>query len=533
MNTGDPSESNPEEGSPTERTSLMSGNQAFGSDNPPVRSYRSSASDSPTMPEANVNTNANDEAAVVDSTNSNQNSRQEPARTENTPGSNDDDELVYGAKHVIMLFVPVTICMLFVVVTISSVKFYTQESNVYFAYTPFQDQNVNTGTKVWQSAANAIIVLCIIAFMTIVLLVLYIKRFYKVIHVWLIASSVLLLFFFSYMYLETALRAYNAPLDYITASIIVWNFGVGGLFCIHWKGPLILQQAYLIMISGLVALVFIKYMPDWTAWAVLGVLVFWDLVAVLCPKGPLRVLVETAQARNEPIFPALIYSSAMVWTVTMADDGGSKKKQKQQKKDESDDDGGFKERVANGISRNSLEDSGAARNAFQALGDMSQEEPRQGGPEGAVGGVASNVSNVSVKTGKKKKQRARPAAGGEPQGATSEPGQRQARTAASRAPNNETEEDEEERGIKLGLGDFIFYSVLAGKASSYGDWNTTIACFVSILIGLCCTLLLLAISRKALPALPISLTFGLVFNFATSALVQPFMDRLNSEQVYI
>jgi len=283
------------------------------------------------------------------------------------------------------------------------------------------------------------------------------------------------------------------------------------MICIHMSGPLLLQQAYLIFISALMALIFIKYLPEWTTWVVLGVISIWDLVAVLAPKGPLRVLVETAQERNEPIFPALIYSSTVMYTVINTADSGDTGTRPAADANRTGEPGPRKTQAQQSVApntegRTSTEDVAAGfTSSWREDGEARAERRRD-----VVVNYGSSGNSAPT------------AARGHGSGSVGE-----------NSGTNLIDEEEEERGVKLGLGDFIFYSVLVGKASSYGDWNTTLACFVAILIGLCLTLLLLAIFKKALPALPISITFGLIFYFATREIITPFTDVLASQQVFL
>ena len=75
--------------------------------------------------------------------------------------------------------------------------------------------------------------------------------------------------------------------------------------------------------------------------------------------------------------------------------------------------------------------------------------------------------------------------------------------------------------VKLGLGDFIFYSVLVGRAAMY-DSLTMFCSYFAIVAGLGITFLLLALHQRALPALPFSIALGVAFYF----LARAFMEQM-------
>ena len=251
-----------------------------------------------------------------------------------------------------------------------------------------EDDTDSGGQKFGGALLNALVFVGVILVTTVIFVILFKYRCMKAIYGWLCTATVMLLGFFGGLSVYAMLTYYDLPLDWVSLVFLLWNWSISGVISIFWKGPLRLQQVYLVAVSAITAAMLTR-LPEWTAWLLLAAVAIYDLFAVLTPKGPLKVLVETAQERKEPI-PGLVYT----------------------------------------------------------------------------------------------------------------------------APD-----------IKLGLGDFIFYSILVARGALTGDAMTVVTTAVAVLSGLSMTLLLLGIFRKALPALPISIALGIVYYFYTRAVIGPYSDE--------
>ncbi|KAL0477438.1 presenilin [Acrasis kona] len=315
----------------------------------------------------------------------------------------DNDESEEGittrySENIISLLKPVSIAMIIVIWAVHTLSPILNSSGVPVssAVMVYTESESDSGwLKLGGALLNALIVVAMVCVITVILVLLFVYNCYKIIYGWLITSSAVLLFTMGWLWLEFTLRAYSLTIDYFSYFFLLYNFTILGVVSIFWQAPTIFTQAYLIVVSCMTGW-WLTRLPEWTTWAILAAVAIYDVIAVLTPKGPLKLLVETAEKRKVPI-PGLIYES---------------------------------------------------------------------------------------------------------------------------------------KKFKLGLGDFVFYSVLVGRASMF-DSVTMFACFVCILTGLCLTLFCLGIFKKALPALPISIALGLIFYFVTRFGVTPYITNNSIQQINV
>ncbi|CAH8356018.1 unnamed protein product [Eruca vesicaria subsp. sativa] len=422
--------------------------------------------------------------------------------------------------EIIGVMAPVSICMFLVVLLTYSLSV-TSDTQIRTAANLIYIENPSDSAtvKLEGSLENAIVFVVLVAAVTFVLVLLFYYNFTNFLKHYMRFSAFFVLGTMGGAIFLSIIQHFSIPVDSITCSILLFNFTILGTLSVFSEGmPIVLRQCYMVVMGIVVAAWFTK-LPEWTTWFILVALALYDLVAVLAPGGPLKLLVELASTRDEEL-PAMVYEARPTVSSHRGRNGG----------------GGSSLRVlvgGGGGGGGGVSDSGSVE--LQAVGNHNANldynavavmDIDSGDGNGNRDGVVR-----SPLTGNARERHF-----ASPLSSEHSAVNRESVAEEEMSPlvelmgwgdNREEARDLEEsdnidRGIKLGLGDFIFYSVLVGRAAMY-DLMTVYACYLAIISGLGCTLILLSVYNKALPALPISIMLGVVFYFLTRLLMEPFV----------
>ncbi|CEP19741.1 hypothetical protein [Parasitella parasitica] len=346
------------------------------------------------------------------------------------------ETIQFYVQQLTLLFYPLVLtfaltCWIEMTLNIDNSQIRQAWNNPLMVYDELQSDSV--GIRLGGSVLNAIIVVCGITLMTFMFVLCFKYRLYKFIFFWLGLSVLSILGVTASTLWIEMMNVYNMPMDYLTMLFCTWNVAVVGVVAIFWKSPLWVQQIYLILVSAATSISVLR-MPPWTTWTVLIAVAIYDLFAVLCPGGPLKLLITMAEERQENI-PALLYSAGMASFDT-----------------ENDFIGGYQTQESSHDTRyhNKWSPFASKNKGYHPINNDQDDD----NPTGSM--VLNDLSRHPSSS------------------------RNSGRDIEQTDNIEEGEEDDEMNAIKLGLGDFIFYSVLVGKAAKT-DAVTLCLCIIAIL----------------------------------------------------
>ncbi|KAF9576354.1 Presenilin-1 [Mortierella alpina] len=374
---------------------------------------------------------------------------------------------------------PVVVCIVLSIVWVKISLGGSDYRPTQSSYTVYKETPTSTVSQnILGSLANAGIIIGQIVIVTIIIVVLFKRGHIKVLIGFFMVVVAMLLGFMGYILVLNLIQVMRIPLDYVTMVFALWNFSVVGLISVFWKGPMWLQQVYLTVMSSLMAFS-LTGLAEWTTWMLLALLVVWDLIAVLCPFGPLKILVESSRNQNQEV-PALLYTVNAVWFMAsppnaiLNRDANGTKEVTESEELRLDEDIHTRSAFNGGHSRATGRDGGASISSSR----NSDLEPSFNIADGMSGrsstvalvpspGNMSTEDRDNIEMRERTSPRSRLDDGAEGrristrQGRTSEGGRS---VDGGTQHGDEDDEDDDGGGLKLGLGDFVFYSVLIARA---------------------------------------------------------------------
>nr|CCA17900.1 presenilinlike protein putative [Albugo laibachii Nc14] len=431
----------------------------------------------------------------------------DPDREYDAPTSHPEELATYeDFQHAIGSFyavvAPVTLTM--ILASLFSIEIVDpttaqQVANTYLVYKPQKASTETNGMKIEEALINAVVIVSFFLVATFGIVFCYKFRCTNILIVYMMASSVMLLGFLGGHLLLLTLTQVGIMVDAPSFLFLGYNFAVAGVLSIFYQKGLSIKitQSYLICTSVIMAWQF-GQLPEWTTWALVTMLAFYDLCAVLTPYGPLRCLVNLVQEQGRPL-PGLLYE-ADVGHVSLGTDG-------------------MLENELHTAARNANSPQPKAiakRSYYQCESDHTiltmQRERSDDAEERMKTRLVSffkrvdpaSLQNVDALVWKYRGRET---------------------DLWRELTKRYLVEEEESNTIKLGLGDFVFYSVLVSRAARY-DFCAMIGCISAILVGLGGTLYLLGLYKKALPALPISILLSVSVYFWVRTAYIPYVRSL-------
>ncbi|XP_030537488.2 presenilin-like protein At2g29900 [Rhodamnia argentea] len=419
-------------------------------------------------------------------------------------------------EEIIKIVTPVSICMFLVVILVSVLDSSSSSSSTSAASMATIAYSENDSDSSWDkfigAVWNSLAFVAIVTVVTFVLVLLFYLRCTRFLKFYMGFSAFIVLGFLGGEIALFLIQDFSIPVDCITFFVVLFNFAVVGVLAVFVsKMAIFVTQGYLVVIGMLVAYWF-TMLPEWTTWVLLVAMALYDLAAVLLPVGPLRLLVELAISRDEDI-PALVYEARPVTHRDSGHEGRVVQRRVWRERPNSAHDPAevpkLNSTVNPALHGNSTNDSMSNTNAASIANEnvtntVAVQETLSQCLEGESELSAPLIDhriNVS------------------PQGhEDAVPSENLALEGIGLGSSG---------AIKLGLGDFIFYSVLVGRAAMY-DFMTVYACYLAIIAGLGITLMLLALYQKALPALPVSILLGVLFYILTRLFLEIFVVQLAS-----
>lgn len=510
--------------------------------------------------------------------------------------------LEYFSHRIIEIGIPVIITLIFdaFLTRFLESKSLTASFDRYFSQTITTESK---GTSLKLAIIIAVVLIALIIIVTTIILVCYYYGCVKVIMIWMIVAVTLLLTLYMLIAFGDVPKLINTPFDWIGLLLFLINLTVVGDMSIFWRAPPIFTHVFLIIISVLVAIVFLN-LPDWTVWILLVILIIYDCCVVLCPHGLLNVIIKKSEERGDSI-PALVYSSA-VWISKIYHPSNEYENEVEEGSEDADgdenSDGNSEESADNNNNENNGTNNDASPTNTNSNPTTNNNNPLPNAnssnnnnsnsnnlpPNSNASDDDTDINLIDTEDPKNKKSNYQSSAikkkmqgpnkkgdeSNQPLLAPNDPNDsdsdgllslNQTRKLVDNVKNknknnnnNGEEEEEEEKsekekkhlteeeikakkrkrfesddneeGIKLGLGDFVFYGILVTRAARIG-WDVAILCIFAVILGLSLTLIILAIVERPLPALPFSLFLGLVFYVTGIYTFRPFCSIISELRI--